>query len=86
MPTEEAPRLAGLFHRNDLGGACLKCRFQEHLVAQSVKPQTLGFGSGHDHTVCEIEPHIEHGILSPLSLYPTSPLKINVLKINFKNP
>ena len=27
-------------------------------VAQSVKHPTLGFGLGHDLTVCEFEPHI----------------------------
>ena len=27
-------------------------------MAQSVKPPTLNFGSGHDLTVCEIKPHI----------------------------
>ena len=27
-------------------------------MAQSVKCPTLGFGSGHDLTVCEFEPHV----------------------------
>ena len=27
-------------------------------MAQSVKHLTIGFGSGHDLTVCEFEPHI----------------------------
>ena len=27
-------------------------------VAQSVKQPTLGFGSDHDLTVCELEPHV----------------------------
>ena len=33
----------------------LKCFIRGAWVAQSVKPPTLGFGSGHDLTVCEIK-------------------------------
>ena len=50
-------------------------------MAQSVKQPTLEFGSGHDLTVCEIEPHVKlyadsadpPGILS-LPLSAPSPL------------
>ena len=58
-------------------------------VAQSVKHLTLGFGSGHDLTVCGFEPHVGlcadsmslPAILSPLFLYPSSALSLS-LKIN----
>ena len=61
--------------------------FKGHLVAQSVKPPALDFGSGPDLTVCEFEPHI--GIcadsvepawdslsLAPLPFFCTLSLKI----------
>ena len=32
--------------------------FRDAWVAQSVKCLPLGFGSGHDLTVCEFEPHV----------------------------
>ena len=55
-----------------------------HLVAQLVKRPTLGFGSGHDFTVCEFEPHvraISTDCLDSLSLpFPGS----HALKINFQ--
>ena len=38
---------------------CIKyTKWLGRLVAQSVKPPILGFGSGHDLTVRESEPHI----------------------------
>lgn len=54
-----------------------KCCFQGAWVTQSVKCLTLDFGSGHDLTADEIEPHI--GLCADsvepawdLSLYPSS--------------
>ena len=69
--------------------------FQGAWVAQLVEHQTLGFGSGHDLTAPEFEPHWSSaltarslpGILSPsLSAPPllTLSLEINKLKNNFK--
>ena len=53
----------GTFKRIHLRGAW---------VAQSVERLTLGFGSGHDFTVCGIDPHIglhaEHGVCLGSSL------------------
>ena len=61
-------------------------------MAQLVKHLTFDFGSGHDPTVCEFEPHVGLHADSaepardcfslPLSLCPSSPLKRN--KMNFK--
>ena len=39
-------------------GPNLKASFREPWGALSVKRLTLGFGSGHDLTVCEFEPHV----------------------------
>ena len=51
-------------------------------VAQSVKRLTLDFGSSHDLTVCEFEPHVRLGILS-LSLSLPLPCSLSLsLKIN----
>ena len=46
-------------------------------VAQSVKHQTLDFGSGHDLTVCGFEPCIGLYAVSMLGIVSSLPLKIN---------
>ena len=58
-------------------------------VAQSVKQPTLGFGSGHDLTVCECGPSIGFAAVSvgssvPLSLCPSPvfSLSSSLSKIN----
>ena len=62
-------------------------------MTQSVKPLTLDFGSGHDLTVCEMEPALGSmltvrsllGILSlPLSLFHPH-LHVHMLSLSQKN-
>ena len=58
------------------------------LVAQWVECPTLGFGSGHDLTVQELEPRVRLytclGLSLSLPLCP-SPIRSLSLKINLKN-
>ena len=60
--------------------SCLidKVQVLGHLRAQSVKPPTLDFGSGHDLVVHEIEAHVGSVIISlSLYIYPSLSLSPN---------
>ena len=49
-------------------------------MAQSVKCPTLGFGSGHDLTGCEFEPHVMPRAYTAEPAWDSLSLKINKLK------